>query len=473
MNLNPEQIDRWLILPTEGQQLEFKEAKSQYDTSRLCKYCVAIANEGGGYLVLGVTDQKPRKVVGTLAFRDPQKIASKIYEFIGFRVNVTEVAHPDGRVLAFTIPPRPRGTAYSYEGAYLMRIGSELRPMSEDRLRSIFSEGKPGEKPDWLQQPAVSDVSAQDISRLLDIRAFFTLLNLSHPSDLTGVIDKLMAERLITGQGGRYTISNLAAVTLAKNLRDFENVARKAPRVVAYKGNNKIQTVKDIEGSKGYAVGFQGLVRYVMDNLPQNEVIEDALRKESKMLPEVSIRELVANALIHQDFEERGASPMIEIYADRVEISNPGEPIVPVERFIDGYQSRNEDLADIMRRFGICEEKSSGIDKVIQEVEDCQLPAPDFRADLKRTIVIIFGHCPFSKMNRTERIRACYQHCVWQYVLRQQMTNQSLRKRFGLFANNAPIVSQIIADAMKSKLIKPDPGASGSKKYARYLPVWA
>ncbi len=166
-------------------------------------------------------------------------------------------------------------------------------------------------------------------------------------------------------------------------------------------------------------------------------------------------------------------SPMIEIYPDRVEISNPGEPIVPVKRFIDRHQSRNEDLTDIMRRFGICEERSSGIDKVIQEAEDYQLPAPDFRADLKRTIVIIFGPRPFSKMDRAERIRACYQHCVLQWVLAQQMTNQTLRKRFGLSARSMSRVSHIISDARDNNLIKPAPNGSKARRYVRYLPSWA
>ena len=148
-----------------------------------------------------------------------------------------------------------------------------------------------------------------------------------------------------------------------------------------YTGNSKLETRIDQVGTKGHAVGFQGLVRFIMGQLPQNEVIEDALRKQVKLVPEIVIRELVANALIHQELREEGTSVMVEIYARRVEISNPGEPIVPVERFIDGYQSRNERLADFMRRFGICEEKSSGIDKVIQAAEVYQLPAPDFRSD--------------------------------------------------------------------------------------------
>jgi ATP-dependent DNA helicase RecG len=132
-------------------------------------------------------------------------------------------------------------------------------------------------------------------------------------------------------------------------------------------------------------------------------------RKSVKLLPQDSIRELVANALIHLSMG--GASPMIEIYSNRIEISNPGEPIVPVERFIDGYQSRNERLADFIRRMSICEEKSSGIDRVVHQAEAFQLPAPDFRAGYRRTITIVYGPKPFEEMDREDRVRACYQHC--------------------------------------------------------------
>jgi predicted HTH transcriptional regulator len=210
-----------------------------------------------------------------------------------------------------------------------------------------------------------------------------------------------------------------------------------------------------------------------MGQLPQNEVIENALRREVKLLPDDSIRELIANALIHQDLGIGGASPMIEIYANRVEISNPGDPIVPVERFIDGYQSRNERLADLMRRMSICEEKSSGIDRVVHSAEMYQLPAPDFRAAHRRTVVTVFGPKPFEEMDREDRVRACYQHCALKWVFSLRMTNQSLRERFGLPETKAAITSQIISATIDAELIKPDEAVGGSRKYARYVPFWA
>ena len=131
------QIDAWRATRSEHQNLEFKEAKTQYDNRKLCKYCVALANEGGGHLLLGVEDQPPRRVVGTSAFNDPIDMAAKLFQMLGFRVDIEEVAHPDGRVLVFHIPGRPCGTAFQFDGAYLMRAGEELcaderRPLAGD-----------------------------------------------------------------------------------------------------------------------------------------------------------------------------------------------------------------------------------------------------------------------------------------------------------------------------------------------------
>lgn len=465
----PEQINLWRQAPSEHQRLEFKEAKNQFDFGKLQQYCVALANEGGGSLLLGVADKPPRPVVGSQAFPDAVKTAQDLFQAIGFRVDVEVVAHPDGRVLVFHIPSRPRGTAYHLDGKYLMRAGEALVPMSEDQLRRIFAEGEP----DWLEEHSATGLDAQQVVELLDTQTFFELLKLPYPTDRAGVIDRLVRERLVDELGGAYAIRRLGALLLARRLEDFPDITRKAPRVVVYTGNSKLETRLDQTGTKGYAVGFQGLVQFVMNQLPQNEVIEDALRKAVKLVPEVVVRELTANALIHQDLGVGGASVMIEVYANRLEFSNPGEPIVPVERFIDGYQSRNERLADLMRRFGICEEKSSGIDRVIQAAEVYQLPAPDFHAAHRRTVVTLYGPKPFEEMDRNDRVRACYQHAALKWVMSEKMTNQSLRERFHLGEDKAAIASQIIAATIEAGLIKSDESMGKSRKFARYLPFWA
>lgn len=469
MSTTPDQINLWRSVPSEHQRLEFKEAKVQIDFSKLCKHCVALANEGGGQLLLGIADQPPRPVVGTVAVNNPVGMAEKLFQALGFRVDIEAVNHPDGRVVVFHIPSRPRGTAYHLDGTYFMRAGEELVPMSEDQLRRIFAEGEPN----WLEEHSRTGLDSAQVVALLDTQSFFELLKLPYPAEQAGVLDRLQQERLVDLVAGKYAIRRLGALLLAKHLQDFPDISRKAPRVVVYTGSSKRDTKLDQPGTKGYAVGFQGLVHFIVAQLPQNEVIQDALRKEVKLVPEIAIRELVANALIHQDFRITGTSMMVEVYSDRVEISNPGDPIVPVDRFIDGYQSRNERLADLMRRMRICEEKSSGIDKVIQAAEGYQLPAPDIRISHRRTVVVIFGPRDFEEMDRNDRVRACYQHCCLKWVMSERMTNQSLRERFHQPESKTAIISQIIAAAIEAKVVKPDEKVGSSRKYARYLPFWA
>jgi len=191
------------------------------------------------------------------------------------------------------------------------------------------------------------------------------------------------------------------------------------------------------------------------------------------MYPEPAIRELIPNALIHQDLSVTGAGPMVEIFSDRMEITNPGFPLVKTERFLDTPpRSRNETLASFMRRVGICEERGSGVDKVVFQTEFYQLPAPIFETVEDSTRAILFAHKPLREMDRADRSRACYLHACLRYVERDPMTNSSLRKRFGIAEKNSAMASRIIREAMEDQLVKPyDPNQG--KKYARYLPYWA
>jgi len=140
---------------------------------------------------------------------------------------------------------------------------------------------------------------------------------------------------------------------------------------VSYNGTNRAATVTHRQdGKRGYASGFKGLVDYIAGLLPRNEHIGNAFREESPVFPSIALRELIANALIHQDMTITGAGPLIELFTDRLEITNPGKPLVNPDRFIDSPpRSRNEALAALMRRMRLCEEQGTGIDKVIAAVE--------------------------------------------------------------------------------------------------------
>lgn len=466
-------LQSWLNAPTETERLEFKEAKQQYDSNKLLRYCAALANEGGGFLILGVTDSLPRRIVGTQAYisiNHLNDIKTRIVQSLSMRVETTELHHNDGRVLVFEVPSRPIGQAVEFEGTYLMRSGESIVPMTQDMLRRIFSEGQP----DWFSQPIKTNASPDEVIALLDTQTYFDLLKLPYPTSREAVLAKLEGENLISKDKAGWKITNLAAILLAKKLDGFSSaLARKAPRVVIYDGVNKLKTRVETPGNRGYAVGFEGLVDFVHSAAPQNHVVEQTVREDVKMFPKQALRELIANALIHQDFNASGTSVMIEMYDDRVEISNPGQPPIEVERFIDEYRSRNERLADFMRRLGVCEEKGSGVDKVVQAAEAYQLPAPDFRVGELRTTAIMFAHQNFSEMSKNDRTRACYQHCCLLYVSNQRMSNQSLRHRFGVPESMAATVSLVISATKEAGLIKSDDSETMSTRYARYLPYWA
>jgi predicted HTH transcriptional regulator len=326
------------------------------------------------------------------------------------------------------------------------------------------------EKPYELEI-AKDNLEASDIIRLLSTETYFDLLKLPYPSNQNGVIQKFIDENLVVPNQG-YAITNLGAILFGKNLPDFEAVQRKSVRVIVYKGKNKVATIREQIISKGYAISFVGLVDWINSQLPANEEIGKALRKESRMYPEIAIRELIANALIHQDLAVKGF-PMIEIFSDRIEISNPGNPLITPDRFIDSYISRNDKLADLMRRMGFCEEKGSGLDKVIFNNEIYQLPPINVITDENRTRITLYSYKKLNTLDKKEKIRACYQHACLKWVSNEKMSNQSLRERFKIEDQNAAIASRIIKDTFEAGMIKEDDPDSKSRKHRSYVPFWA
>lgn len=320
---------------------------------------------------------------------------------------------------------------------------------------------------------AEARVSEPGLEELLDVPAYFELLGRPMPSAGAAALDVLEAEHLLVRSGQCWDITNLGALLIARDVGAFRTIARKLVRVVQYRGPSKLSTIRETEFRSGYATGFETLVRFVNDLLPANEVIQQALRKSVPMYPGLAIRELVANALIHQDFDRTGSGPMLELFDDRVEISNPGDPLVATERFVDmPPRSRNEALASLLRRVGVCEERGSGFDKVVAEVERHQLPAPLIENPAGSTRVVLFAHKELKDMDSSERIRACYLHACLQYVMRQPMSNSTLRARFGVEKRNSSQVSRILKESVEAGfIVLVDPDAA--PKLKRYVPSWS
>ena len=360
-----------------------------------------------------------------------------------------------------------------FQGQEFIRVGSYKRILKnyaekERALWQAFSHIS------FERGVAIAQVSTEQITQLIDYPAYFDLMNRPLPEHRSGILEALAADELIQADAGNtWSITNLGAILFAKQIDQFPSLRRKAVRVIQYRGNSRIETIREQEGGKGYANGFEGLISYINGLLPSNEVIEQALRKTVPMYPELAVRELVANALIHQDFSISGTGPMVEIFTDRMEVTNPGSPLVNTDRFLDSPpKSRNETLAALMRRMGICEERGSGVDKVVFQTEVYQLPAPIFEVSGDNTRSILFAPRPLNQMEKGDRIRACYLHACLRYVSRDYMTNTSLRERFGIPAQTSATASRWIREAVEAEAIRPY-DESAAKRLMQYVPAWA
>ncbi len=290
---------------------------------------------------------------------------------------------------------------------------------------------------------AQADLSGAEVLEQIDYSSGFDLLKIPTPAIHTRILERLSDENLIVARpGGRFDITNLGAILLAKDLSRFDRLGRKTLRIIKYRGKGRTDRERewqDAPARRGYALAFDPAAAYVRSLVPHRETIGRSFRPEIEAYPTIAIRELLANALIHQNFYVGGTSSMVEIFEDRIEITNPGEPLVPTIRFIDTPpRSRNEGLAALMRRMNLCEEGGTGIDKVIEAVEHGQLPAPNFTTPPGFTRVILYGPRPLGAMDLQDRIRACYQHRRLLHVSGQRMTNATLRQRLGINARRRP-----------------------------------
>ncbi len=475
-------VDELRALPAETPWVEFKGNNT--DPDMIGKRCSALSNaariEGRdfAYMLWGIEDSS-HAVIGTDFNPEVYKahgrilqlwLANSLQPSIAFSFRVVD--HSEGRIVLLEIPAAT-GTPVALNSIAYIRIGSATPKLTDypERYQQLIERMQPYR---WEQGIARQYASGDDVLSLLDYSQYFRLTKQPLPDNRAGIFDKLEGDRLIVRDvGDRWNITNLGAILFANRLPDFEaSLARKAVRFIAYGGKNRAATVTHRhDGQKGYAVGFEGLVGYINDLLPKNEHIGSALREAHPLFPELAIRELVANALIHQDMTVSGAGPQIELFSDRFEISNPGSPLVTPDRMIDlPPRSRNEALASLMRRMAMCEEQGSGLDKVVEQVEIFQLPAPLFRSEGNSTQVVLYGPRSFAEMTPEERVRACYFHAVLKFLSGDRMKNASLCTRLGIAAKNAAQVSAVINKTLKAGLIRV---ADPEHPRAGYVPHWA
>lgn len=480
---NLERLIRELLkLPTETPWVEFKH--DNYTPDMIGRDISALANSAAlhekscAYMLWGIEDNT-HEIVGTnynlqTLKKGNQELENWLRSLLSENADFEfqQVIIDDLTVGVLTVY-RAVNQTVMFEKIDYIRIGSYTKKLSDypqvqaqlwDKIRNSNFE----------ERFAKQDLELKVALQMLDYASYFDLLLTPIPTDNMGIAHYLMEEGIIVKQdNGLYAISNLGAILFAKKLSDFPRISRKAVRVIQYQGNNRLNMLKEDVETKGYAIGLQELIKYIEALLPSQESISGAIRESKRAYPIIAIREAVANALIHQDFSISGTSPTIEVFDNRIEITNSGIPLVDIKRIIDNPpKSRNEKLAALMRRMKMCEELGTGWDKIVISCELAQLPAPKIELFEDSMRVTLYAEMPFSSISLEEKIWACYLHACIRHVEGEQLTNSSLRERFGLKDSSAGSVSRLIKEAVAKKVIKPlDP--TTAPRYMKYIPFWA
>lgn len=341
-------------------------------------YVTALCNEKGGSLVIGMEDKYPHKVVGTRQNENSTgELESNIYRDTGIRPKIYELyedeAEKKGRVLVIDVPPRPAGTVFKFEDVPLMRVGEELKPMSDEVYLSIIQENEPDFSQQICRDATLDDLDPDALSVLKEKYAkkqnnpiFLTLSNRQILSDL----------QLITDEG----ITNAAVILLGKE--DFiKRVYPQASVMLEYRhSESQITFDNRISYSQPFFIMIDRLWHDIDLRNGKFQIKEGPYIFDVPYFNEEVIRESINNAITHRDYT-RHSETVIKQYPQKLIVTNAGG--FPHGVTIDNILTvpstpRNRLLADVLSKTGIVERSGQGVDKIFYRTLSEGKEAPDY-----------------------------------------------------------------------------------------------
>jgi len=363
---------RELLLADEDEHLEFKEAKSNFHFEKLVKYCAALANEGGGSIILGVTDKRPRKVVGSNAFRDLQRTKSGLIDKLRLRIDAEEINNPSGRVVVFTAPARPIGVPIAVDGAYLMRAGQDLVPMTPDQLKRIFDEAGPDFSAEICRNASLSDLDPAAIE------AFRTRWHRRSKNEAISELpqEQLLRDAELLSDDG----INYAALVLLGTRTALGRHLAQAEFVFEYRSSETPGPANQREEfRKGFLLYYDRLWDLVNLRNDRQHYQDGLFMVDIPTFSEEAVREAVLNAVAHRDYRLAG-SVFVRQFRRRIEIVSPGgfpQGITP-ENILDRQLPRNRRIADALARCGLVERSGQGANRIFESCIRDGKDLPDF-----------------------------------------------------------------------------------------------
>ena len=379
MAVSVDKLHSWMEA-SESENLEFKEAKNEYNSDKLKQYCTALANEGGGKLVLGVTDKFPRHVVGSQAFLQPGKIKYQLLEQIGLSIDIEEVIDPDGRVLVFHVPSRPIGQPLAYKKIYWMRSGESLVSMPPDRLKTIFAEAVPDFSAEVCPKAVLDDLDSKAIAtlrRLWDRRS-------PNQHILTIPLEQLLtdAELLVDGK------LTYAALILLGTHQALGRRLAQAELIFEYRSTEVPGPATERhEFRQGFLCILDTVWDLVNKRNDQQHFQQGFCMLNISMFNEQVVREAVLNAVSHRDYQHSG-SVFVRQYPRRIEIDSPGgfPDGITTENVLSEQNPRNRRIAEVLGKCGLVERAGQGFDLIFSQCIAESKPLPDFTHTNKHSV---------------------------------------------------------------------------------------
>ncbi|HJV83659.1 ATP-binding protein [Noviherbaspirillum sp.] len=372
MKTSPDQLKAYIEAP-EGPQIEFKEASQNYHFEKLVDYCVALANEGGGKIIFGVTDRRPRRVVGTAAFVEPGRTEGGLFERLRHRVPVEELFTPDGeRVVIVHVPSRLPGTAWNHNGRYLKRAGEDLVPLGDAELKAMFAEAGLDFSAEACPGATLADLAPEAIA---DFRARWAR-KAADPRRLQWTDEETLinAELLVDGR------INYAALILFGARFALGRHLAQAEIVFEYRSSEASGPAADRqEYREGFFLIHDALWQRINLRNDRQSYQEDLFRMEIPTFDEIAIREGLLNAVAHRDYR-LGGSVFVRQFSRRLEIVSPGgfPPGITADNILDQQNPRNRRLAEALAKCGLIERSGQGMNLMVESAIRQSKPLPSF-----------------------------------------------------------------------------------------------
>lgn len=460
-------------IPQELNEIDWKENLSN-KTDRLAQHICAFTNlSGGGFLVFGINDNAGFENLDQATIEEiVNKLGNIAKNNLAWSIQLEHtVLDYEGHALLFVRIPEQQNKPVYLRGrdiydSYIRSAGHTVK-MSREQVHEhlALSHGLSFEK-----RIACCSVSEETVMTLLNYQKLYELIGKRIPNDPIYIMDQMCEYGMIERKDDRYDILNLGAILFARNLKDF-NLENKEVVVRKYAGSNNLVLELEYKMSEGYAVGFDEMIETIMRFTSKEKI--DVRREAVPNYPRVAIREFAANLLVHQDFSTTGMPITIEVFVNRLVMTNPGVCLNDVNRLIDlPPHSRNESMAQLMLQLDMCERRGSGYDRAVAAIEEMLLPAYKVQSGDNYTRVFMYPAKALKDMSKEEKAIACYQHACLLYESNMTLTNQAVRERFGLEKNKSSVASRIIADTVERGLIKISDEQNTSTKYVSYIPFY-